>query len=134
LPSSIRPKFTQLSKITSEPDNRTRKAITLKKLDNKFPVNTINQTAESGIYSQSFFSYNPTNGRRESFQIKVIVYLFDAGGEDSIIELNEDVIFFALSHPDFKQIADSDSFESFRQLNEHFESAVDSIESSRCAV
>lgn len=43
-------------------------------------------------------------------------------------------IFFMLSRSDFKQIADSDSFESFQQLNEHFESAVDSIESSRDTV
>ncbi len=40
-------------------------------------------------------------------------------------------IFYALSRPDFKEIADSDSFENFKMLNEHFESAVDSIESSR---
>ena len=43
-------------------------------------------------------------------------------------------IFFTLSRPDFKRIADSDSFESFQQLNDHFESAVDSIESSRDTV
>ncbi len=40
-------------------------------------------------------------------------------------------IFYLLSRPDFKQAADDDSLENFRQLNEHFESAVDSIESSR---
>jgi len=43
-------------------------------------------------------------------------------------------IFYTLSRPDFKQIANSDSFESFQLLNEHFESAVDSIESSRDTV
>lgn len=43
-------------------------------------------------------------------------------------------IFFTLSRPDFKRIADSDSFESFQQLNDHFESAADSIESSRDTV
>jgi magnesium/cobalt transport protein CorA len=43
-------------------------------------------------------------------------------------------IFFTLSRPDFRLIANSDSFESFQQLNEHFESAVDSIESSRDTV
>ena len=40
-------------------------------------------------------------------------------------------IFFMLSRSDFKRIAESDSFENFQQLNEHFESAVNSIESSR---
>lgn len=43
-------------------------------------------------------------------------------------------IFYSLSRPDFKQIAESDSFENFKLLNEHFESAVDSIESSRDTV
>ena len=43
-------------------------------------------------------------------------------------------VFYALSRPDFKEIADSDSFENFKLLNEHFESAVDSIESSRDTV
>ncbi len=43
-------------------------------------------------------------------------------------------VFYALSRPDFKRIADSDSFESFQLLNQHFESAVDSIESSRDTV
>lgn len=43
-------------------------------------------------------------------------------------------IFFTLSRPDFKRIAASDSFENFQQLNEHFESAVSSIESSRDTV
>lgn len=40
-------------------------------------------------------------------------------------------IFFTLSRPDFRRIAESDSFENFQQLNEHFESAVGAIESSR---
>jgi len=40
-------------------------------------------------------------------------------------------VFYSLARPDFKEIAESDSFENFRTLNEHFESAVDSIESSR---
>lgn len=43
-------------------------------------------------------------------------------------------VFYSLSRPDFKEIADSDSFENFKTLNEHFESAVDSIESSRDTV
>jgi magnesium transporter len=43
-------------------------------------------------------------------------------------------VFYSLSRPDFKEIADSDSFETFKTLNEHFESAVDSIESSRDTV
>ena len=55
--------------------------------------------------------------------MKVIVYLFDADGDDTEIELNENVL---------DKI--NDSFESFQQLNEHFESAVDSIESSRDTV
>lgn len=40
-------------------------------------------------------------------------------------------VFYALSRPDFKQIAESDSSENFQTLNEHFESALESIESSR---
>jgi len=43
-------------------------------------------------------------------------------------------IFFALSRSDFKRIADSDSSENFQSLNDHFESAVDAIESSRDTV
>jgi magnesium transporter len=43
-------------------------------------------------------------------------------------------LFFTLSRSDFRRIAESDSFESFQQLNEHFESAVGSIESSRDTV
>lgn len=40
-------------------------------------------------------------------------------------------IFYALSRPDFQRIAQSDSADSFRQLNEHFERAFDAIEASR---
>lgn len=43
-------------------------------------------------------------------------------------------IFYQLSRPDFRQIAESDSFENFQALNQHFESAVDAIESSRDTV
>ncbi|MDQ3713908.1 MAG: magnesium transporter CorA family protein [Acidobacteriota bacterium] len=43
-------------------------------------------------------------------------------------------IFYSLSRPDFREIAESDSYENFKTLNEHFESAVDSIESSRDTV
>ena len=43
-------------------------------------------------------------------------------------------IFYQLSRPDFKPIAESDSFENFQALNQHFESAVDAIESSRDTV
>jgi magnesium transporter len=40
-------------------------------------------------------------------------------------------VFYALSRPDFQQIAQSDSAENFKMLNDHFETAVDAIESSR---
>ena len=43
-------------------------------------------------------------------------------------------IFYALSRPDFKRIAESDSFENFQELNSHFENAVGAIESSRDTV
>lgn len=43
-------------------------------------------------------------------------------------------LFYQLSRPDFKPIAESDSFENFQSLNQHFESAVDAIESSRDTV
>jgi magnesium/cobalt transport protein CorA len=43
-------------------------------------------------------------------------------------------IFYSLSRPDFKQIAETDSYDNFQQLNAHFESCVDSIESSRDTV
>jgi magnesium/cobalt transport protein CorA len=43
-------------------------------------------------------------------------------------------IFYQLSRPDFKQIAESDSFENFQALNQHFESAVVAIESARDTV
>lgn len=40
-------------------------------------------------------------------------------------------VFYALSRSDFRQIAESDSVEQFRMLNQHFESAVDAIEHAR---
>ena len=40
-------------------------------------------------------------------------------------------VFYALSRPDFQQVAQSDSAENFRLLNEHFENAFDAIEGSR---
>ena len=43
-------------------------------------------------------------------------------------------VFYALSRPDFKQNVDSDSSESLQLLNQHFETAVVSIESSRTTV
>jgi magnesium/cobalt transport protein CorA len=43
-------------------------------------------------------------------------------------------IFYTLSRPDFKKAADDDSVETFQLLNEHFESAVSAIESSRDTV
>lgn len=43
-------------------------------------------------------------------------------------------VFYALSRPDFKCVAESDSFESFQMLNEHFETCVNAVESSRDAV
>lgn len=43
-------------------------------------------------------------------------------------------VFYSLSRPDFREIAESDSFDNFKTLNAHFESAVDSIESSRDTV
>lgn len=43
-------------------------------------------------------------------------------------------IFYQLSRPDFKRIAESDSAENFQTLNQHFETAVDAIESSRDTV
>ncbi len=43
-------------------------------------------------------------------------------------------VFYALSRPDFQQIAQSDSADHFRMLNEHFEHAFDAIESSRDTV
>jgi magnesium/cobalt transport protein CorA len=43
-------------------------------------------------------------------------------------------VFYALSRPDFKQAADEDSVENFQLLNQHFESAVDAIESARDTV
>jgi magnesium transporter len=43
-------------------------------------------------------------------------------------------VFYALARPDFMQIAQSDSAENFKMLIQHFESAVDSIETSRDTV
>ncbi len=40
-------------------------------------------------------------------------------------------VFYALSRPDFQQVAQSDSAESFRLLNEHFDHAFQAIEESR---
>jgi magnesium transporter len=40
-------------------------------------------------------------------------------------------VFYALARPDFTQIAESDSIEHFKMVNQHFESAVDAIEESR---
>ena len=40
-------------------------------------------------------------------------------------------VFYALSRPDFLRVAQSDSADSFRLLNEHFENAFDAIEASR---
>jgi Mg2+ and Co2+ transporter CorA len=43
-------------------------------------------------------------------------------------------IFYALSRADFHQIAESDSAEQYKMLNQHFESAVDAVENSRDTV
>jgi len=43
-------------------------------------------------------------------------------------------IFYALSRADFHQIAESESAEQYRMLNQHFESAVDAVENSRDTV
>ena len=43
-------------------------------------------------------------------------------------------IFYSLSRADFHQIAESDSAEQYKMLNQHFESAVDAVENSREAV
>lgn len=43
---------------------------------------------------------------------------------------HRDVI-YALSRADFQQIAESDSIEQYKMLNQHFEGAVEAIESSR---
>lgn len=43
-------------------------------------------------------------------------------------------VFYSLSRADFHQIADSDSSEEYRTLNQHFENAVDAVESSRDTV
>src|SRR4030095_5770129 len=43
-------------------------------------------------------------------------------------------IFYALSRADFHQIAESDSAEQYKMLNQHFESAVDAVENCRDSV
>ena len=43
-------------------------------------------------------------------------------------------VFYALSRPDFLPISESDSSLHFQKLNEHFESAVEAVESSRDTV
>jgi Mg2+ and Co2+ transporter CorA len=43
-------------------------------------------------------------------------------------------IFYALSRADFHQIAESESAEQYKMLNQHFESAVDAVENSRDTV
>lgn len=40
-------------------------------------------------------------------------------------------VYFALSRPDFKQIAESTAAEHYLQLNQHFESAVSAVEHAR---
>lgn len=40
-------------------------------------------------------------------------------------------VFYSLTRADFRQIAESDSVEEFKRLNEHFENAVDAVERSR---
>jgi magnesium transporter len=40
-------------------------------------------------------------------------------------------VFYALSRADFHQIAESDSVEQYKLLNQHFDSAVDAVENSR---
>lgn len=40
-------------------------------------------------------------------------------------------VFYSLTRADFRQIADSNSADEFRRLNEHFENAVDAIEKAR---
>lgn len=40
-------------------------------------------------------------------------------------------IFYSLSRADFHQIAESDSAEQYKMLNQHFENAVDAVEHSR---
>ena len=43
-------------------------------------------------------------------------------------------IFYSLSRVDFHQIAESESAEQYKMLNQHFESAVDAVENSRDTV
>lgn len=40
-------------------------------------------------------------------------------------------VFYALSRPDFRRIAETDAAEMFQMLNQHFETAVNAIETSR---
>ena len=40
-------------------------------------------------------------------------------------------IFYSLSRVDFHQIAESDSVDQYKMLNQHFESAIDAVENSR---
>jgi magnesium/cobalt transport protein CorA len=40
-------------------------------------------------------------------------------------------VFYSLTRADFRQIAESDSVEEFKRLNDHFENAVDAIEKAR---
>jgi len=40
-------------------------------------------------------------------------------------------IFYSLSRADFHQIAESDSGDQYKMLNQHFESAIDAVENSR---
>ena len=43
-------------------------------------------------------------------------------------------IFYSLSRADFHQIAESESSEQYKMLNQHFENAVDAVENSRNSV
>ncbi len=43
-------------------------------------------------------------------------------------------VFYALSRPDFKPTAESNYAETFQNLNQHFENAIDAIENSRDTV
>lgn len=40
-------------------------------------------------------------------------------------------VFYSLTRPDFRQIAESDAVDEFKSLNQHFENAVDAIEKAR---
>lgn len=43
-------------------------------------------------------------------------------------------VFYALARPDFAPVSDSDSMREFQQLSQHFENAVDAVESARDTV